>query len=246
MPQRPTKLDATAAWWWRTRRKFQADLSRDERIRRAAIFVRDALQGRTIRYHRFQKSAVRIYLINTSFWFRVIVSVAIHLHLALIFGEPAQTPDHGELQDVLLGIETVILILYTIDLTMRAHQHGVRQLLRRKAAATQSVVTTLMWLDVIGSMAGWSAVRFSRPLRPVLLILDSQVLRRLVFVRSSRYCGSPCSRPAGHRCNPSRRRRRALFHIHPRDSVCSDGCSTIPGVCRFEWGAVWRRNACSG
>jgi hypothetical protein len=122
-----------------------------------------------------------VYLFHSSFLWRWLVSLVIYAQLVIILWEPAATPvraDHDSLTRSLLWAEAGMAAVLLLDCLLGLYHTGLRGV--TWWSGLRWSVVGLVVIDVVGSLGLWGVVRFSRPLRPLLLLVDTSAVKRLV------------------------------------------------------------------
>ena len=128
-----------------------------------------------VRRHRFNAWAVRAYFWHSSTFFRWLVTLVVYLHVFLVVFEPVSTEsghEEGASERQALYAEAAFVAVYVIDAALLAFHTGTRDLVRSWGKLVYLLLVATIVVDVAGSLAAWDVVRFSRPLRAVLLVYD--------------------------------------------------------------------------
>ncbi|CAE7856273.1 tpcn2 [Symbiodinium sp. KB8] len=134
-----------------------------------------------LKKHRFNASAIRAYLFHQSKLWRYFVSLAMYIHLLLIFVEPDTTPSTSEAQAWLV-VEGCCILVYVLDTVVKLFHMGFRDYIHNPMSVSFAILIVLMFVDWVGTVSQWPVLRFSRPLRPFLIVFESSHLRRVMLV----------------------------------------------------------------
>jgi hypothetical protein len=159
----------------------------ETRTKRAARYIRAALDGRHIVNGTGRLFEVAFFL-QTQTYVRLLPMLANTAHVLFVFWEPpnraAAVDDTAsfplESQRAMLGVELLFCAIYALFLVSRFVYYGWRTFFRRWYNIVYLVSAILMAVDACVALGiGPSALRWSRPFRPLLVITNSARLRSL-------------------------------------------------------------------
>jgi CRP-like cAMP-binding protein len=170
---------------------FESGLSMPERALKASLFVQDALRGRSLRPHIVRvpwRAAIdRVYNSTLYGWFQFCLVV---LHMSLAFWEPpsrrdAFSPSYTRHFYTLIIIEIAVVSVYFLELLWELADLGLFFFLGSRKRITRVLLVIAFSVDIgfaiafekAGETTEW--LRFSRILRPLMLIMISRHVRRM-------------------------------------------------------------------
>lgn len=152
----------------------------DERlIKLAAAFIYDGLAGRQISYGTDLALLSRWQRFH-SWQNRVAFMFFAGIHILLAYFEKPSAFSASWLPYLTGSIEIVCIAYYAFDLFLMVECLSLRYLLRHGWSQLRTIVTLLMFFDVVIFYAtGFSSFRFSRPLRPLIFVSRGRNLRKV-------------------------------------------------------------------
>jgi hypothetical protein len=158
----------------------------EARTRRAALYVRGALDGRHI-VHGTGRLFEWAFFFQTHPYVRLIPMLCNTAHVLFVFWEPPNPAASLDFdlypavrQRVMVGIELAFCLVYALFLATRIRYLGWRYFLHRWYNIVYLGSALLMAIDACITLAyGPGLLRFSRAIRPLLVIANSARLRSL-------------------------------------------------------------------
>eukprot|EP01006_Ploeotia_vitrea_P049036 TRINITY_DN67305_c7_g1_i2.p1 TRINITY_DN67305_c7_g1~~TRINITY_DN67305_c7_g1_i2.p1 ORF type:complete len:1121 (+),score=615.89 TRINITY_DN67305_c7_g1_i2:221-3583(+) len=174
--------------------KDNRSLTVKDRVHKAGMFVRDGMRGRRVRAHRTTPCQMSIDRVLNSRGYEFTMFVLVLLHMGLAFFEPPSRQDQsaerfsGRMK-VLLGAEAICALAYLTEMLFHIADLGLFVFLRHRKRWAQFIVTGIVCADVAISCFQVFYVgedvthfRFSRIIRPLLLLFRSRYLRQLFYL----------------------------------------------------------------
>jgi len=175
---------APRAFWQRK----GSPLSQEERVEKAALFIEDAAHERPLKRHRGGYLPLKVDRFLKSRAYQTLLGIAIVLNMLFVFWEPPSFHDGDDLkyQDrfpYLIASEWICLVFYMFTICLRLYDDGVKWYFRSSLQTSRLTVVGIIFCDVLtASVTGGTSFRFSRALRPALLLSESKQLRKMYKV----------------------------------------------------------------
>jgi len=172
-----------------------SSLSPDQRLYKASMFIEDAKLGRQIRPHHSSNFCSRFadqFVVSRLYFTLQVIAVCVHL-LITVFEPPSfrDTLSQGYKDDFwkFFGLECGVIFIYSIEIVAQMHDWGVMYFLSRKRVSR--FVFVLMFIidlalaTIFLHVLEQNYLRFSRFVRPFMLLFISAGIRRVFSVASS-------------------------------------------------------------
>ena len=157
----------------------------DTTVAIASLWIADGLHGRKIDY-ALDEQKIKAYRVYHSAPWRLVLSAACITHMLLaLFEKPTSLVDDADLvtaEKLCLLAELLIVAVYATDILLYARFCPLPQLHTHKWLMYRLALVVLFVADgAIFFASGYSAFRFSRFLRPTMLIARGRNLRRMML-----------------------------------------------------------------
>eukprot|EP00434_Breviolum_minutum_P041301 symbB.v1.2.036742.t1/scaffold5256.1/size29320/2 len=182
---------------WRTHRNAMLAVKDEElenAIQLAAYYVEDAAEGRldnglASNFKSGNKLKLNCCLIQTHILWHVLLMTACVLHSLLIVFEPPPSERVASNRGWINAAEIFLMLLYVADILLKVAYMGAGTFLSLKGSkvwqTTYAALTAVLLIDAVIA----PTTRFSRPARPIILVLRSRSIRNF-YTTVLRICPS--------------------------------------------------------
>lgn len=169
-------------------------LTKPDRFYKASMIVRAAMNGISPRAFLLGPLTRSIDRLVTGQWVNTVIAILCLCQMALIFFEPpsyldADLPYYRDILPTLIAVELAFVMCYLLGLLFIMRDLGVARFFRGKTRVLQLIILLLFTVDLFSAAVLTSSkgqpLRFSRILRPILLGLHVNSIRRMYQIAFS-------------------------------------------------------------
>ncbi|XP_071440962.1 uncharacterized protein [Hetaerina americana] len=162
----------------------QTDICNEKSLLLASIFIKDACSGRFGIMYKTDEKSLKSYIAFNCFWVKFVLQFVIFFHLSLAIFEPPAVEGLALPNWATICFESICLVLYLAHILFAASFSETKLFWVDIKNITLMAVISLISVDIILFLGfycnGTTVIRWSRPLRPLLLVnfLEFRQVRR--------------------------------------------------------------------